>query len=178
MKCPFETRSLFRGHSFISEGGVPNISAESFPLSVKNGVQLFSVILCQKDSAGSIGQQHQLYLPPTSPGKGQASSDSGLGGSFTINQGISNWKNIRKFPMCWWSILFFEDSLPIFFSCTTKYSPQKLTWNLEMSPKRNLLFQGFIFGFHVGFWVKYWTCEHGKTRHLPDLPAACSAKTW
>ena len=125
MKCPFETRSLFRGHSFISVGGVPNISAESFPLSVKNGVQLFSVILCQKDSAGSIGQQHQLYLQPPSPdyktkppqtGAWGAASPSIKGYPTEKHQEVSH--VLMKHP-------FFEDSLPIFFLLHKKILPPK-----------------------------------------------------
>ena len=50
------------------------------------------------------------------------------------------------------------------------YSPS-LTWNLKMMiSKRNLLFQGAIFRFHVKLWEGIWSCHHLESPKFPHFP--------
>ena len=64
-----------------------------------------------------------------------------------------SWKHIFQFPTIWIYFHITESQIQSHPNRNASYiHPRKLTWNLKMMvSNRNLLFQGFIFRFHVSF---------------------------
>ena len=60
------------------------------------------------------------------------------------------------------------------------YTPRNLTWNLKMMvSKRNLLFQGLLFRFHVKFQgVRFMSCLFYWFSNIAEVPLSSYRKVW